>query len=91
MPEMTEAKKRANKKWNDANMAKKYDHAHVLFDKGKKQVYIEHAANRGESLNKFINRVINEAIECEKGSGTTWDEKEYTQAILRGQRHGIEK
>ena len=33
----TEAKKRANKKWNDANLKEKYDRIQVVVPKGEKE------------------------------------------------------
>lgn len=60
---MSEAKKRANKKWNDANLTERYDRIQVVVPKGKKEVIKEHADSRSESVNAFINRAIAEAME----------------------------
>lgn len=46
---------------------KKYDHVHVQLPKGRKAELQDHAATRGESLNKFINRAINETMERDDG------------------------
>lgn len=60
---ISEARRKANKKWNDENMAKLYDRVVALLPKGKGQVVKEHAAERGESVSGFINRAIDETIE----------------------------
>ena len=66
---ISEAKKKSNKKWNDANMKERYDQFLVLTPKGKKADLQTHAANMGESLNGFVNRAIDEAVERDKASG----------------------
>lgn len=43
-----------------------YDRVNVTFPKGKKDILKAHAESRGESLNAFINRAIDEAMEREK-------------------------
>lgn len=55
----TEARRRANEKYN----AKAYDEIKVRVSKGNKEKIKEYAEGRGESLNGFINRAIEEAIE----------------------------
>lgn len=55
---MTEAKRRANKKWNDANMTIKYDRISVLVPKGRKQAVEVHARERGESINGLVNGLL---------------------------------
>lgn len=50
----TEAKKRANQKWDSANL----DRISVVVPKGKKDEIKTHAANMGESINQYINRAI---------------------------------
>jgi len=55
---MTEAKRRANKKWNDANMTTKYDRISVLVPKGRKQAVEAHAKSNGESVNGMVNRLV---------------------------------
>lgn len=42
-----------------------YDRQEITFPKGKKAVIKAHAEARGESVNAFINRAIDEAIERE--------------------------
>ena len=45
----------------------KYDTFRVTFPKGKKADLQTHAADRGESLNGFVNRAIDEAVTRDKG------------------------
>ena len=54
-----EAQRKAVRKYNSAN----YDRVELTVTKGKKVVLQAHAASRGESLNGFINRAIDEAVE----------------------------
>ena len=49
-------------KWNRAN----YDRIEVFTPKGKKNDIKAHAEGRGESVNAFINRAIDEAMERER-------------------------
>lgn len=55
---MSEAKKRANEKWNNENLKKKYDRIQVVVPKGKKEIIQSAAKASGESVNAFINRAI---------------------------------
>ncbi len=57
----TEAQKRSAKKWDAANL----DRVSVAMPKGHKDEIKAHAERRGESVNAFINRAIDEAIERE--------------------------
>jgi len=59
---LSEARKKANKKWNDANMKERYDRIQLVVPKGEKDSIKLHAEQQGESLNAFINRAIAEAI-----------------------------
>lgn len=61
---MGTARTRANNKWN----AKAYDRINLTVDKGKKETIKNHAESMGESVNGFINRAINEAMERDKGA-----------------------
>lgn len=47
----------------DRYNAKAYDEIKVRVDKGKKDVIKNHADTHGESVNGFINRAIEEAME----------------------------
>lgn len=55
----TEARRRANEKYN----AKAYDELKIRVPKGKKDVLKAHAQSKGESLNSFVNRAIDETVE----------------------------
>lgn len=48
--------------WN----AKAYDRIVVMVPKGRKEEIKAHAEGQGESINGFINRLIDQAIETEK-------------------------
>ena len=54
----TEARRRANEKYN----AKAYDEIKVRVPKGKKERIKAHAEKNGESLNGFVNRAVDEAM-----------------------------
>jgi len=61
----SEARKRANAKY----ALKAYDRLEITVKKGRKDDIKAHAAECGESLNGFVNRAINEAIERDKQEG----------------------
>ena len=65
MSPISEARKRANAKYN----AKAYDRIEVKVSKGRKAELQEHAQQRGESLNGFMNRAIDEAVERDTQEG----------------------
>ena len=44
-------------------IAKAYDRINLTTKKGKKEIITNHAAEQGESVNAFINRAIDEAME----------------------------
>lgn len=56
---LSDAHKRAVAKYNTAN----YDRVELRLPKGQKDTVKAHAEAQGESLNAFINRAINEAME----------------------------
>ncbi len=56
---ISKAQQRAVNKYVKNN----YDRVNVTFPKGRKDKLKAHAAGRGESLNAFINRAIDEALE----------------------------
>ncbi len=62
---ISDARRKANKKWNDANMKERYDRIQLVVPKGKKDVIRAHAESKGESVNAFINRAINNLLERE--------------------------
>lgn len=63
MAKISEARRRANEKYN----AKAYDEIKVRVPKGRKAELQAHAEGRGESLNGFIVRAIDEAIKRDNG------------------------
>lgn len=59
---LSDARKRANKKWNDENMAKKYDRIQLVVPKGRKADIEDYAKQRGESVNGLMNTLLQEAL-----------------------------
>lgn len=59
---MSEARKRANKKWNDENMAKKYDRIQLVVPKGRKSDIETYAKAKGESVNGLMNALLCDAL-----------------------------
>lgn len=57
----TKAHLEGNKRYLD-----KLDEIKIRMEKGKKEAIKTHAEKKGESVNSFINRAINETIEREK-------------------------
>ena len=55
---MSEAKRKSNKKWNDAHLKERYDRIQVLVQKGQKDVIKSSALARGETVNEYIRRAI---------------------------------
>lgn len=55
----SEAQKKAVARYNAAN----YDQILLRVEKGKRAAITKYAESRGESLNAFINRAIDEAME----------------------------
>lgn len=49
---------RAKNKYN----AKAYDSLRIVVKKGRKDIIKAHAENKGESINGFVNRAIDEAM-----------------------------
>ena len=49
--------------YNNEFIAKAYDRINLTVPKGKKEIMQAHAEARGESLNGFINRAVDEAME----------------------------
>ena len=54
----SKAQQKAQNKW----IANNYDRINLTVPKGDKEVLQAHAQAQGESLNKFINRAINEQV-----------------------------
>lgn len=57
---------KASTKAQNKYIAKAYDRVNLTMPKGKKDAVQEHAEARGESVNGFINRAIDEAMEREQ-------------------------
>ena len=55
----SKAQQKAQNKW----ISKVYDRINLTVQKGKKEVIAAHAAQKGESVNAFINRAIDETME----------------------------
>lgn len=62
MAPMSEARKRANKNWNDANMKERYDRIQLVVPKGQREVIKDRAAALGLSVNQFISTAILRAL-----------------------------
>ncbi len=60
----TEAQKKSAQKWDAANL----DRVSVAMLKGKKDIIKAHAEANSESVNGFINRAIDEAIERDESA-----------------------
>lgn len=62
MPEMSEARKRANKKWNDENLSIRYDHIHLALPAGYKDRIKAAADAEGEKINEYIRKAIDQRL-----------------------------
>lgn len=56
---------KTSSKVKDRYNAKTYDEIKVRVTKGEKDKIKAHADSKGESLNGFINRAIDETIKCD--------------------------
>lgn len=59
MPKYTEKKRASNQKWDEANL----DRISIALPKGRKEIIKDHALQRGESMNAFIIRAVDNQIE----------------------------
>ena len=50
-------------------MAKAYDRVNLTMPKGKKETIQAHAEARGESVNAFINRAIDQTMDTDREGG----------------------
>lgn len=64
---VSETQKRASKKY----ILEKCDELKVRLPKGKKEIVKAHAAKSGESVNGFVIRAIDEAMERESDKSQT--------------------
>lgn len=55
---ISEARKRANKAWNDKNLNVVYDHLHLVVPKGDKEKIKVAADAVGESVNTYIRKAV---------------------------------
>lgn len=58
----TEKKKESNCRWDEKNL----DRLSIAVAKGKRDIIKTHAKRHGESVNAFINRAIDEAMERDR-------------------------
>lgn len=63
---ISEAQRKAVAKFNAAN----YDRIELRVDKGQKQALKAHAESRGETLNGFVNRAIQETLKRDNGGSS---------------------
>lgn len=62
---MSEARRAANKKWNDANMKERYDRVQLVLQKGEKDIIKAAADKSGCSLSAYIVEAIRQRMERE--------------------------
>ena len=55
---ISKSQQKATNKW----IANNYDRVNLTVPKGKKDIIKAHAESRGESVNSFINRAVDETI-----------------------------
>ena len=72
----TEAQKKSAKKWDAANL----DRVSIAMPKGQKDIIKAHAEARGESVNGFINRAIDETMDRDKAAPAASEGGEKPQA-----------
>lgn len=60
------ATSKAQQKAVNKYMAANYDRINLTVEKGRKDLIREHASARGESVNGFITRAINETMERDR-------------------------
>lgn len=69
---LSEARKKANKAWNDAHMKERYDRIQIVVEKGQKEKIDAAAKRAGKSTSGFIKDLVAaelERIEAGGGSG----------------------
>ena len=64
---MSESKVKASTIAKNKYNAKAYDNLRIVVKKGRKSEIQAHAAARGESINGFVNRAIDETMQRDKG------------------------
>ena len=68
---ISESQRKAVAKYN----AKSYDRIELKVKKGQKDKIKAHADSKGESLNGFVNRAIDEAMQRDKENKTEYSEE----------------
>lgn len=68
---ISEAKKRANKKWNDAHMKERYDRVQLVLPAGQKATLEAAAQEAGESVNMYTQKALLQRMGLE-----AWPDKE---------------
>lgn len=63
---LSDARRRANKKWNDANQKIKYDRIGILAPKGTKEVIAAAAEAAGESISQYMLTATQTRMDSEK-------------------------
>lgn len=71
---MSEARRAANKKWNDANLKERYERIQLVIPKDDKDIVKKEtikavAEKNGCSLNAYILEAVRQRIEREEGVG----------------------
>lgn len=66
---VSKAQQKAQNKW----ISKTYDRINLTVAKGKKEIIQAHAEAHSESVNGFINRAIDEAIERDESAPAASD------------------
>ena len=62
---ISEARKQANKKWNDKNLYTKYDHIHLVVPAGTKERIKAAADAANESVNEYISKATEQRMRNE--------------------------
>ena len=66
---MSEARRAANKKWNDTNLKEKYDRIQLVVPKGEKDIIKAAADRSGESVSAYIVEATRQRMAREKNMG----------------------
>lgn len=69
MSPISEAQKRANKKWNDAHMKERYDRIQLVVPKGKREEIKARASDLGLTVNAYVLRLIDEDLSDDNRRG----------------------
>jgi len=65
MAPISEARKRANKKWNDAHMKERYEMVQLVLPKGRKEALQTIAERHEQSVTAFMMSLLDAALACE--------------------------